>query len=87
MARVSQEVGFGTVLTRVANFWNKNFSWTSGKYSPKNILESKEDEAEGREYRQLDAPTDEPDAAPTSLKVSNISNIILVSHASVITYR
>ena len=77
MARVSEEIGFGTVLTRVADFWNKNFSWTSGKYSPKNILEKKEDKAEGREYRKLEDPMDEPAVAPTSLKVSNM---ILARH-------
>ena len=69
VARISNEIGFGTVLNKVADFWNTNFSWSSGKYSPKNILESKKDEAEGREYRQLDSPEDTLDIAPTNLKV------------------
>jgi len=74
VARMSEQIGFATVLNKVTNFWNKNFSWEAGKYSPKNILESKkEDVAEAREYRQLDAPEEKLDTAPTALKVADPS--------------
>ena len=54
VARVSEEMGFDTMINKVVDFWNRNFSWESGKFSPKNILESSDAKAEGRQDRQLE---------------------------------
>ena len=71
VARISEEIGFGTILNKVSSFWNDNFSWEAGKFSPKNILESKKAEVEGREERQLDAPLEKLDTEDLPLKVKN----------------
>ena len=69
VARVSEEIGFGTVLNKVSNFWNENFSWESGKFSPKNILKKEKHKVEGREERLLDAPLEKLDIVEPTFKV------------------
>eukprot|EP00090_Calanus_glacialis_P042652 TRINITY_DN75618_c0_g1_i1.p1 TRINITY_DN75618_c0_g1~~TRINITY_DN75618_c0_g1_i1.p1 ORF type:complete len:320 (-),score=81.58 TRINITY_DN75618_c0_g1_i1:55-906(-) len=75
VARISEEIGFGTILNKVSSFWNDNFSWEAGKFSPKNILESKKAEVEGREERQLDAPLEKLDTEDLPLKVEVSSDV------------
>ena len=55
IARVSEETGIGSLVDKFSNFWNENFSWEEGKYSPKNILAPKEEEEEEDEVVSFEA--------------------------------
>merc|ERR1712223_2176036 len=49
IARAWETIGISSILTSLVNFWEDNFAWGTGKFSPKVMIERQSRHQEGRE--------------------------------------
>lgn len=49
IARAGETIGISSILTSLVNFWEDNFAWGTGKFSPKVMIERQSRHQEGRE--------------------------------------